>query len=111
MHLVFLILDSQRRNPLFQSPISEKAQNVLDVGTGDASWALDVADKFPNLTVHGVDLYPPPKTWVAPNCVLEVDDVTKPWTWSKKFSLIHMRMLIGFFTIPEWQRVYEQAYE
>ena len=47
-HLMFLILDSQRRNPLFMSPLSEKAQNVLDIGTGDATWALDVADKFPN---------------------------------------------------------------
>ena len=36
-NLLFLILDSQRRNPLFQSPIGAKAQNVIDIGTGDGS--------------------------------------------------------------------------
>lgn len=37
-HLIFMILDSQRKNTLFQSPISDKAQYALDIGTGDASW-------------------------------------------------------------------------
>ena len=27
--------------------------------------AIDVADKFPDATVYGVDLYPPPNTWVV----------------------------------------------
>lgn len=45
---MYLILDSQRREPLFQSPIGKKAQNVLDIGTGDGTWALEVADKYPN---------------------------------------------------------------
>lgn len=76
-HLVLLVLDSQEENPLFRSPISESAQHILDIGTGDASWAIEVADQRPNCTVHGVDLYPPPQTWVPPNCILEVDDLTK----------------------------------
>ena len=32
--MLMLILDSQRASPLFQSPISDKALRVLDVGTG-----------------------------------------------------------------------------
>lgn len=32
-------------------------------------------------TMNGVNLYPPPAPWVPPNCVFEVDDVTKDWTW------------------------------
>lgn len=47
-HLIYLILDSQRRNPLFQSPLDENAQNVLDLGTGDGTWVMDVADKMPH---------------------------------------------------------------
>ncbi len=47
-HMVFRVLDSQEENPSFRSPISDKVRNVLDVGTGDASWAIDVADNFPN---------------------------------------------------------------
>lgn len=37
-HLLFLILDSQRANPLFRSPISSKAQNIIDLGTGQGDW-------------------------------------------------------------------------
>ena len=78
-HHVQLILNQQRDNPLFRSPLGDNAQHVLDFGTGSGEWAIDVADRFPNLTVHGVDLYPPPQTWVPPNCIFEVDDLSKPW--------------------------------
>lgn len=47
-HVLFLILDCQRENPLFRSRLSENAQNVLDLGTGQGDWAIAVADKFPN---------------------------------------------------------------
>lgn len=47
-HLLFLILDSQRENPLFRSRLEKNAQNVLDLGTGNGEWALAVADKFPH---------------------------------------------------------------
>lgn len=41
--------------------------------------------------VYGVDLFPPPQQWVPPNCILEVDDILKPWAWQHKWDLIHMR--------------------
>ena len=88
-HHLHLIRDSQHANPLFRSPISSDAVNILDLGTGSGEWAVDVADRYPNVTVHGVDLYPPPQTWVPPNCKFEVDDLTKPWvrTLSQPISL------------------------
>lgn len=51
---------------------------------------MDVADKYPDTTVYGIDLFPPPNTWVPPNCVLEVEDVGQEWTFKNKFDLIHM---------------------
>ena len=39
-HLQYIILDSGRKNPLFRSPISGKAQNILDLGTGQGNWAI-----------------------------------------------------------------------
>lgn len=92
------------------APIPETAQNILDVGTGTGCWAVAVADRLPQSTIYGVDLYPPPETWVPPNCILEVDDITKPWTWGRKFDLVHARFLLGAFTDTEWTRFYEQAY-
>ena len=70
-HLAFFILDSQQKNPFFRSPIAKNAQNILDLGTGNADWAIGVADMFPEITVHGLDLYPPPQPFVPPNCILE----------------------------------------
>lgn len=58
-----------------------------------------------------IDLYPPPAPWVPPNCVLQVDDVTREWLWQKKFDLIHMRLLLGAFTPTERDAVYKSCYE
>lgn len=46
--LLFLILDCQRKEPHFRAEIGEKAQNVLDIGTGDGTWAIKVAEKYPS---------------------------------------------------------------
>lgn len=61
--------------------------------------------------VRGVDLFPPPVSWMPPNCILEVDDVQQDWTWQEKFDLIHMRIMIGSFDQTEWNRLYKQCYE
>lgn len=74
-------------------------------------WAIETADRFPNLLVKGIDLYPPPETWVAPNCVFEVDDVLKTWTHEHKYDLVHLRDMYGSFTDKQWTGVYKQAYE
>lgn len=110
-HLCVRVLESLQDNPHFRSPISKKAQHIIDLGTGDAAWALDVANMLPNVTVYGTDLYPPPTDWVAPNCILEVDDMTKTWTWNHKFDLVHIRFLFGTLPRSDWQKVYRRAYE
>lgn len=88
----------------------------------------DVADMFPTskskipiqfthinkrntATVRGVDLFPPPVTWMPPNCILEVDNIAEEWTWNEPQDLIHMRIMIGAFDDAEWKRVYQQCYE
>lgn len=70
-HTLFRILDYKQPNQLFHSPLPDTAQHILDIGTGSGIWAREVADKFPHTVVTGVDLYPPPETWVPPNCKLE----------------------------------------
>ncbi len=63
------------------------------------------------VNVHGVDLSPPDHTWLPENCTLELDDITRPWTWNKKFDLIHGRYLTGAFTESEFNDVYKQAFD
>ncbi|KAJ5581715.1 hypothetical protein N7535_000335 [Penicillium sp. DV-2018c] len=95
-HLVALVMDSDQENPLFRSPV-KNPKHILDLGTGQGNWAIDVADMFPEATVRGVDLFPPPVTWMPPNCILEVDNIAEDWTWNEKQDLIHMRIMIGAF--------------
>lgn len=39
--------------------------------------AIDIADRFPQAIVRGIDLSPPPNDCVPPNCILEVDNMCK----------------------------------
>ncbi|KAJ5263463.1 hypothetical protein N7478_011068 [Penicillium angulare] len=110
-HLVFLVIDHLQPNPLFHAPIGESPKNILDIGTGKGSWAIDVADLYPTATVRGVDVFPPPVTWMPPNCVFEVDDVLREWTWKEPFDFIHMRLMYGAFAPEGWKKVYQQCYD
>lgn len=110
-HMVMCILDHNTPNALFRSPISKNAQNVLDIGTGQGDWAIDVADEFPSVTVRGVDLYPPPHQCVPPNCIFEVDDITKEWNWKEQFDLIHIRQLLAALTPDQINELYNTAYD
>lgn len=87
-HYAYLILLSDHDNMLFRAPVQNPKQ-VLDIWyeiyrklncdgnshshshshtdifrTGPGTWAVDVADHFPDATVHAVDIYPPPTDWV-----------------------------------------------
>lgn len=37
-HMAYTILESQQENPYFRSPISAKAQHIIDLGTGPGGW-------------------------------------------------------------------------
>ncbi|KAJ6110748.1 hypothetical protein N7486_002983 [Penicillium sp. IBT 16267x] len=126
-HLMLMTLDSHNKNPLFYAPVDKPKvclirstlmvtltqiqQHILDIGTGKGSWAIDVADLFPDATVRGVDLFPPPVTWIPPNCILEVDDILQDWTWRDPFDLIHLRTLDSSFTGEQEDRLYKQCYD
>ncbi|CAL5870647.1 uncharacterized protein PFLUO_LOCUS4887 [Penicillium psychrofluorescens] len=110
-HMVFLVLDYNQPNPLFRAPIGDSPKHILDIGTGQGSWAIDVADAYPSATVRGVDIFPPPVSWMPPNCVFEVDDVLREWTWREPFDFIHIRLMYGAFPAEGWDQVYKQAYD
>ncbi len=59
-HIYYKVLDSQAMNPLFYSELGDKAQRVLDLGCGDGSWVVDVADTFPNCKLR--------RKWLEDKC-------------------------------------------
>ncbi|KAJ5981956.1 hypothetical protein N7451_012056 [Penicillium sp. IBT 35674x] len=82
-HMVFLVLDYYQDNSLFRSPI------------GDSPKTSELVEGVGQSTVRGVDLFPPPVTWMPPNCIFEVDDVLREWTWREPFDYIHIRLMYG----------------
>ncbi|KAJ5153940.1 uncharacterized protein N7500_009379 [Penicillium coprophilum] len=110
-HMVFLVLDNHRENPLHHAPIGKSPKHILDIGTGKGTWAIDMADMYSSATVRGVDIFPPPVSWMPPNCVFEVDDVLREWTWREPFDFIHMRLMLGAFTPEGWDQLYKQCYD
>ena len=97
---MYRILDSRAPNPHFKAPVPQTVQNIIDIGTGNGAWAVEVADRYPSALIQGVDLSPPTDTWVPPNCKFEgyivletsvprsyayfliVDDVLKTWMFN-----------------------------
>ncbi|CAI7637377.1 unnamed protein product [Penicillium pancosmium] len=96
-HAVAVVLESDTPNPLFRAPVGSSAKEL------EMAYGLS--------TVRGVDIFPPPVTWMPPNCILEVDDVLREWTWREPFDFIHLRIMLGAFTEKEWDIVYQKCFE
>ncbi|CAE7126287.1 unnamed protein product [Rhizoctonia solani] len=68
-------------------------RRVLDCGTGNGLWAIEMADEFDWVEVTGVDLAPVQPRRVPPNCVFELFDLDGqrlpyPDSW---FDVVHAR--------------------
>ncbi|CAG8118490.1 unnamed protein product [Penicillium salamii] len=100
-HMVFLLLDYNQENPLHRAPI-DKSPKVRAVLTKLGALLT---------TVRGIDIFPPPVTWVPPNCVFEIDDILQDWTWKEPFDFIHLRLLLGAFTPEGWDELYKKCYD
>jgi SAM-dependent methyltransferase len=78
---------------LFLAPISDSAQDILDIGTGTGIWAIEVADLYPNAIVIGLDISPIQPTWVPPNCKFWLENANETWDFEAKFDLVHCRQM------------------
>lgn len=97
------------RDRLFLAPV-ENPKRILDLGTGTGTWAIDVADKFENADVIGIDLSPVPPGMRPDNVRFEVDDICSPWVYPEDhFDFIHIRGLVG--SVADWPDLYAQAFK
>lgn len=91
----------------FVAPISDPKW-ILDLGTGTGIWAIEVAERYPDAEVKGIDVSPIQPLWVPPNLTFEVDDYNREWMDEGVYDLIHARELLG--TVPDWVALYRKAY-
>jgi trans-aconitate methyltransferase len=94
---------------LYRAPLDvEKTRRILDLGTGTANWAIDIAERLPNSEIVGTDLSPIQPIWSPPNCRFYVDDMESEWTYlsDEAFDYIHGRVMGG--SIGDWDRLLRQ---
>lgn len=103
---IFLSSGSKLYHSPLQSPI-----RVLDLGTGTGIWAIEMAEKYAQTQIYGIDLSPIQPDWAPSNVKFEIDDVEDEWTWPENnFDLIYSKtMLVG--CIRDWRKYFEQAFK
>ncbi|KAJ5599258.1 hypothetical protein N7450_000325 [Penicillium hetheringtonii] len=76
-------------------PPIRRPRRVLDCGHGSASWAVEVAEQYPDCEVIGVDIAPHMSPDDVPdNLWLQVDDLNRNFTFpSNHFDLVQSRLL------------------
>ncbi|KAF8437377.1 S-adenosyl-L-methionine-dependent methyltransferase [Terfezia claveryi] len=68
-------------------------RKILDCGCGPAAWATDVAERYPESEVIGIDLSPHMAPDPTPyNFWFQIDDLNKPFTFQEgDFDFVHSR--------------------
>ena len=67
-----IVLDG--RNSLVPWSKQKPPQKILDLATGTGSWAIDMADEFPEAEIVGTDLSPIQHDLTPPNVQFIIDD-------------------------------------
>jgi len=85
-------------------PPINNPKKILDCGYGSASWAIEVAEKYPDSKVIGIDISPHMKPDETPeNLWLQVDDLNQPFNFrSNQFDLVHSRLMAGGIDRERW---------
>ncbi|KAI0415193.1 S-adenosyl-L-methionine-dependent methyltransferase [Xylaria grammica] len=85
-------------------------QNILDLGSGTGLWPLEMAARYPQANILGIDISRIQKTNVSPNVRFIIDNVENPWpTPANSIDFVHARGLAGGIT--DWPALFKQAYE
>lgn len=88
---------------LVRAPVDfSRPVKILDSGTADGTWLLDLASSLPPLSAGthefvGTDLNPAPfPQSTPPNVTFTVQDIKKPWPESQhgQFDLVHQRLTL-----------------
>jgi SAM-dependent methyltransferase len=105
-----VITEARKGDGLIYAPHPTNA-SVLDLGCGTGIWAIDVARKYPNAFVLGVDLSPIQPPNIPKNCDFYAPwDYESPWAslGDNRWDVIHMQMGAG--SVTHWPSVYKRIF-
>ena len=85
------------------APITRTPTDILDVGTGSGRWPIEVADRFPDAHVTGIDISPVNPIYEIPeNCYFIVEDLTDGLTFNTgSLDLVHSRYMTLEYELME----------
>ncbi|RCI10422.1 hypothetical protein L249_4414, partial [Ophiocordyceps polyrhachis-furcata BCC 54312] len=101
MHSVLRkVFDDRLIFPPVNSP-----RRILDCGCGSGDWAVDVARRFPDCEVLGIDISPHIMPEDGPNNLeFQIDDLNGRFTFpSDYFDLVHSQMVAGGIHSTRWR--------
>ncbi|KAI4865198.1 S-adenosyl-L-methionine-dependent methyltransferase [Hypoxylon rubiginosum] len=83
---------------------------ILDLGTGTGVWPIEMAARYPQAHITGVDVYPiQRRKGVPPNVKFEIDDVENPWNMpDNSLDFVHARSIAG--GVRDWPALLRQTY-
>lgn len=86
-------------------------ERILDLGSGTGVWPLEMAVRYPQAKILGIDISRIQRTnAVPPNVSFVIDNVENPWpTPAGSIDFLHARSLAGGVT--DWPALFEQAYQ
>ncbi|EMR62231.1 putative methyltransferase domain-containing protein [Eutypa lata UCREL1] len=92
---------------MFLASLEESPRKVLELGTGTGSWAIDMAERYPDAQIVGVDLSRIQPSFMT-NVDFQVDDVESEWLHPTDFDFIFMRELSVYIQDP--RKLFERAF-
>ncbi|CAI6339500.1 unnamed protein product [Periconia digitata] len=107
-HKLFLVA---RRDQLHHAPVPQHGvPRILDLGCGTGIWAIDMADRYLNSEVVGIDLVNIQPEKIPPNLRFFLPrDYESPWTLGEdSWDMIHIRMACG--SVSSWPYMYQKAF-
>lgn len=102
-HTIFRLLQQK----LFTAPVDKiltDGAQVLDVGTGPGTWALEAASEYPKSTVTAIDIEDAfPNSVYPSNCIFEKVDARERLPYvDGRFDFINQRIISMGFKTNQW---------
>ncbi|KAG1198272.1 hypothetical protein G6F35_012662 [Rhizopus arrhizus] len=89
-----------------------ESMTILDIGTGNGIWALEIAAEQSKANIIGLDIRPPAELQGKPKNLTYMEaDITQPWPIeSNSIDFIFQRHMGNIILKNQWQHVLSEMY-